>query len=88
MPGEFFQINLHGNDVKSLYKFFEPDILPEELGGTLGPAEKLKQVNEENVAKYFVNGLKSSTWQTDTEKNPPKNNYYTVMAFSNPSFPK
>ena len=50
----FCQVHLHGNDVKSVYKFFEPDILPEELGGKLGPAEKLKQVNENNTRQSLV----------------------------------
>ena len=38
------QIHLHSTDLESLHKEVNVDCLPEELGGSLGPADLLYQV--------------------------------------------
>ena len=39
------QIHVHGSDLKSLHKEIDSSVLPQELGGKLGPAAELAEVS-------------------------------------------
>lgn len=53
-----FQIALHGLGYESLHKLYDPDILPDEFGGNLGPLN-----NEAYRRKFleFVTKLKNES---------------------------
>ena len=48
-----YQFRFHGSDVASLQSVFGLDCLPEELGGTLGPAAELSEVSSPFTGDYL-----------------------------------
>ena len=54
------QVHLHKDKLKDLHKKLSPDILPEELGGKLGPADVMAEVSG---VKLEVKIDMSQTWR-------------------------
>ena len=49
-----FQVNMHKSDIKSLHKKVPQELLPEELGGKLGPADALAEVDILFIVKQLL----------------------------------